>query len=87
MSANSRNMNIRCESPEHLIALRDEYQDYVGRDTQWDMSTLTLTVLALPKKYKKKTLMENKIRRQRQARDSAFVDYDEYENDYEDRAY
>lgn len=80
------NVHIQCESQERLFALKDEFENFVGRDTTYDLKTLTLTVLALPKKYKKKTALENKIRRQRQARDAEFSDYDEY-SEYEDREY
>lgn len=87
MSSKSSNVHIQCESPERLFALKEEFESYVGRDTTYDLKTLTLTVLALPKKYKKKTVAENKIRRQRQLRDSAYTDYDEATPDYEDRDY
>lgn len=86
MSTKPKNHNIRCSSPERLFALKDEYENYVGRDTSYDLETLTLTVMALPKKYKKKTQAENKARRQRQERDALFTDYDEAEyDDYSDR--
>ena len=86
MSTKASNAHIQCNSQEQLFALKDEFENYVGRDTTYDLKTLTLTVLALPKKYKKKTAMENKARRQRQARDAEFSDYDEY-SEYEDREY
>lgn len=86
MSAKSRNVHIQCESQERLFALKDEFENFVGRDTTYDLKTLTLTVLALPKKYKKKTVLENKLRRLRQARDAEINGYDE-DPDYEDREY
>lgn len=82
MSANAKNFTIRCESQDRLFQLKDEYETYVGRDTTYDLGALTLTVLALPKKYKRKTVRENKIRRNRQSRESYgdYEDYSDYEN-------
>ncbi|MBC9706678.1 MAG: hypothetical protein H9W81_17345 [Enterococcus sp.] len=82
MSANAKNFTIRCASQEKLFQLKDEYENYVGRDTTYDLGTLTLTILALPKKYKRKTTRESKLRRARQNRES-FSDYEDYE-DYSD---
>ena len=83
MSAN-KNQHLQCTSVEHLNALKEEFETYAGRDTTYDLTTLTLTVLALPRKYKKKTVQENKARKARRDKESLFSDYDgdysEYEN-------
>ena len=82
MSANAKNFTIRCASPENLFQLKDEYENYVGRDTTYDLGAMTLTILALPKKYKRKTVRDNKLRRARQNREGfgEYEDYSDYEN-------
>lgn len=82
MSAN-KNQHIQCASAEQLNALKDEFENYAGRDTTYDLTTLTLTVLALPRKYKKKTVQENKVRKARRDKESLFSDYDSDYSEYE----
>lgn len=82
MSAN-KNQHIQCTSAEQLNALKDEFENYAGRDTTYDLTTLTLTVLALPRKYKKKTVQENKVRKARRDKESLFSDYDSDYSEYE----
>lgn len=82
MSAN-KNQHIQCTSVEQLNALKDEFENFAGRDTTYDLTTLTLTVLALPRKYKKKTVQENKVRKARRDKESLFSDYDSDYSEYE----
>lgn len=82
MSAN-KNQHIQCTSAEQLLALKDEFENYAGRDTTYDLTTLNLTVLALPRKYKKKTVQENKARKARRDKESLFSDYDNDYSEYE----
>jgi hypothetical protein len=82
MSAN-KNQHIQCTSAEQLLALKDEFEGYAGRDTTYDLTTLNLTVLALPRKYKKKTVQENKVRKARRDKESLFSDYDSDYSEYE----
>ena len=82
MSAN-KNQHIQCTSVEQLHALKDEFENYAGRDTTYDLTTLNLTVLALPRKYKKKTVQENKARKARRDKESLFSDYDSDYSEYE----
>lgn len=82
MSAN-KNQHIQCTSEEQLYALKDEFENYAGRDTTYDLKTLNLTVLALPRKYKKKTVQENKARKARRDKESLFSDYDSDYSEYE----
>jgi hypothetical protein len=82
MSAN-KNQHIQCTSVEQLLALKDEFENYAGRDTTYDLTTLNLTVLSLPRKYKKKTVQENKARKARRDKESLFSDYDSDYSEYE----
>lgn len=82
MSA-KKNQHIQCTSAEQLLALKDEFENYAGRDTTYDLTTLNLTVLALPRKYKKKTVQENKVRKARRDKESLFSDYDSDYSEYE----
>jgi hypothetical protein len=83
MSAKSKNQHIQCTSTEQLLSLKDEFENYAGRDTTYDLTTLSLTVLALPRKYKKKTVQENKARKARRDKESLFSDYDSDYSEYE----
>jgi hypothetical protein len=58
-----------------LEAMRQEYE-FIGRETEVNQRELKLTVLTLPKKYKKKSVREAKARAK--SRDGEF-DLDEYE--------
>lgn len=57
---------------EDLEKQKAEY-DYIGREVSVDRASLTLTVLTLPSKYKKKSEREAKIRARREA-----DNYDDY---------
>lgn len=83
MSATSKNQHIQCTSAEQLLALKDEFETFAGRDTTYDLTTLNLTVLALPRKYKKKTVEENKARKARRDKESLFSDYDSDYSEYD----
>lgn len=69
---NIKPLILEFKNIEDLEKQKAEY-DYIGREVKVDRAALTLTVLTLPSKYKKKTEREAKIRARREA-DS----YDEY---------
>lgn len=48
-----------------LEKMKAEY-DYIGRETSVDRQKLELTLLTLPRKYKKKTEREAKLRAKRE---------------------
>lgn len=74
----NKNQVIQCADLKTALALQDEFTNYVGRDTILDEANLKLIVLALPKKYKRKSVRESKAKANRAEK----VSYDEY-NDYE----
>lgn len=74
----NKNQVIQCADLKTALALQEEYTNFVGRDTILDENTFKLTVLALPKKYKRKSVRESKAKANRAEK----VSYDEY-NDYE----
>lgn len=87
MASNAKNQHIQCQDVTELRNLVEEYRDYAGRDVDVDEKKLTLTVLALPRNYKKKAELENKLRRQRQLRDSSYAipsdeDYEDYASEW-----
>lgn len=87
MSANHKNQHVRCSTPEEFRAVADEFKNYVGRDVILNEAKLEVIVLAMPRKYKRKTELENRIRRQRQDRNDSYSipseeDYSEYGNRY-----
>jgi hypothetical protein len=56
------------KSLDDLEKAKAEY-DYIGREVDVDRKALKLTVLTLPRKYKKKTMREIKAARRREAND------------------
>lgn len=84
MSARAKNQNIQCKSLFQLKQLQSEFEDYIGRETSADEKTLTLTVLALPRKYKRKTEREKKIKRAQREKFANFYSYEDYTPEYED---
>ena len=60
---------------ESLEKTRKEYE-FIGREVETDARELKLTVLTLPKKYKKKSVQEAKVRAR--SRDNDF-DTEDYE--------
>lgn len=69
---NIKPLILEFQSIDDLEKQKAEY-DYIGREVKVDRSNLTLTVLTLPLKYKKKSEREAKIRARREA-----DNYDEY---------
>lgn len=50
----SKNKNQRIWSdPEHLKALADEQENYIGREYHLDLKRGVLTIFALPRRHKK----------------------------------
>lgn len=72
MSAKHKNQRFQCRDMGELRKLVEEFRDYIGRDVIVNEAKLELVVLALPRHYKKKSEQENKLRRQRQNRDSGY---------------
>ena len=58
---------------EALNKMKEEY-DFIGREVEIDVRNLKLTVLTLPRKYKRKQSKEAKTRRPREGD----FDYEEY---------
>lgn len=56
-----------------LESMRDEYE-FIGREVDIDSRELKLTVLTLPRKYKKKQVKEAKAK----AKKETEFDYEEY---------
>lgn len=84
MSKN-KNQKVLCRTHEEFSRLAEEYKKYAGRDIVADASKLEITVLALPRKYKRKDERAKKIQRLRQDRESGYsIDENDY-SDYEDR--
>lgn len=75
-----KNQRIICSDIAQFKRLSDEYRTYTGRDIVTNVSTLEITVLSLPRNFKRKAMKERKIQRLRLERDSAYG-YGE-ENDY-----
>lgn len=67
-----RPLVIECKDIDDLERQKAEYE-YIGREVKVDRAHLTLTVLTIPSKYKRKTEREAKARARREA-DS----YDDY---------
>jgi hypothetical protein len=63
-------------SADELEKMRQEYE-FIGREVETNQAELKLTVLTLPKKYKRKAARENKIRNTRREND---FDFEEYED-------
>ena len=61
------------KSVDELEKMKAEY-DFIGRDTDVNVSELKLTVLTLPRKYKKKQSRDNKPSRNRSDNDSEYGD-------------
>lgn len=75
----NKNQVLQCSDLKQALTLQDEFSNYVGRDTILDENTLTLTILALPKRYKKKTVRENRLKAARAEK----TGYEEYADEYE----
>lgn len=75
----NKNQVIQCADLKSALALQEEYTEYVGRDTILDETNLKLTILALPKKYKKKSVREAKAKANR-ANKVSYEEYNDYEN-------
>lgn len=81
MSAKSKNQHIQCENATQLFLLQEEYEKYVGRETLVNEKDLTLTVLSMPRKYKRKAKKQEQLRRNRRERNVDYLsdnDYAEY---------
>lgn len=81
MSAKSNNQHIQCENATQLFRLQEEYENYAGRETIVDERNLTLTVLSMPRKYKRKSKKQEQLRRNRRERNVDYLadhDYAEY---------
>lgn len=70
-----KNLVLSFEDPISLKKMKEDYE-FIGREVDSDLDQLKLTVLALPRKYKKKNVREAKLARKREA-----------ETDYDDDAY
>lgn len=75
----NKNQVIQCSDAKTALDLQDEFETYAGRDTILDERNYRLTVLALPKKYKKKTVRDNKAKANRAAK-AGYEEYNDYEN-------
>lgn len=75
----NKNQVIQCADIKRALELQDEFETYAGRDTILDEKNYRLTVLALPKKYKRKTVRENKAKAKR-AEKIGYEEYNDYEN-------
>lgn len=87
MSINHKNQVFQFTNDAKLRNFVNEVQYYLGRDIVVNERKLEVTVLSLPKNYKKKFDKENRLRRQRRDRDSSYSipgddEYDEYEDRY-----
>lgn len=87
MSSKHKNQVIQCKDISQFRKLVEEYTHYIGRDINADEAKLEVTVLALPRNYKRKSVRESKLRRQRQSRDTGYAipsedDYASYEDKY-----
>lgn len=81
MSAKSKNQHIQCENATQLFLLQEEFENYAGRETIVNEKALTLTVLAMPRKYKRKSKKQEQLRRNRRERVTDYLsdnDYAEY---------
>lgn len=85
MSKN-KNQKITCRTHEEFQRKSEEYRKYIGRDIITDASKLEITVLALPRKYKRKDDLAKKIQRLRMDKEASYStpesDYSEYEERY-----
>lgn len=85
MSKN-KNQKVICRTHEEFTRLSDEYRKYAGRDIITDASKLEITVLSMPRKYKRKDDKAKKIQRLRMDREASYAtpesDYSEYEERY-----
>lgn len=79
MSKKVKNLVITFDSPDKLFKMKEDYE-FIGRETDVDTKELKLTVLALPRKYKKKSIREAKIARKREEENE--YDYDSYDRKY-----
>jgi hypothetical protein len=74
-----KNLVITFDNQESLMKMKEDYE-FIGREVDVDMSELKLTVLTLPRKYKKKNIREAKIARKREAENE--YDFDAYDRKY-----
>lgn len=72
-----KNQIVYSDSPEFLERMEEEFRVYVGRDTYLDRKRGCLTVLALPRKYKRKAKMEARARRRDEEMNPDWDQYNE----------
>lgn len=70
--AHHKNQKITCSDYTQFKQLSEEIGDYIGRDIVTNESRLEITVLSMPRRYKKKADRENRLKRQRQKRDEDY---------------
>lgn len=61
-------------SLDELEKAKAEY-DFIGREVEVDRKALKLTVLTLPRRYKKKAMRDAKAARKREEEDYPYGDY------------
>lgn len=73
-----KNQKIQCRTHKEYSSLLEEIVDYLGRDVNTDEANLEITVLALPRHYKKKSVRESRLRRARQNRSGYNAEDEDY---------
>lgn len=72
----AKNMHLTYKTKEALFTAKEDYEN-AGRDVHYNINELSLTVYALPLKYRKKDLREARLRAQRETNDP-FSDVEDY---------
>jgi hypothetical protein len=67
----SKNLVITANDGQHMRQLADDYI-YIGREVDVDPQTFKVTVLALPRSYKKKRAAETKLESRRSNSDEEY---------------
>jgi len=86
MSPKQKNQKIYCRTAAEFNRVAEELRDYIGREFVSDPDRLEITVLALPRHYKKKAKREAKLRRQKQNRGGYSYNDTYNDGDYQDAA-